>query len=138
MKNKRGFTITEVIVSIAVILIVSVSALTIVTTSVSTSTKNDRRYRAEVAAMNEYEKVRYANYDMNVYTGYSETYRDFDVNVSVSINVASIANVEIAVVEPTSSSTIFEVPFVTYTTPESVGQLYGVNAGGNNEVESYS
>lgn len=142
MKNKRGFTITEVIVSIAVILIVSVSALTIVTTSVSTSTKNDRRYRAEVAAMNEYEKVRYANYDMNVYNSLAETYGDLDVNVSVSTNVASIANVEIAVVEPTSSSTIFsteyEVPFVTYTTPESVGQLYGVNAGGNNEVESYS
>lgn len=148
MKNKRGFTITEVIVSIAVILIVSVSALTIVTTSVSTSAKNERRYRAEVAAMNEYEKVRYANYDMDVYTGYSDSYDDLDVNVNVSTYVSqssSIAHVEIAVVEPTSSSTIFlaeyEVPFVTYTSSEessvseSTTSVSEESTGENHEVE---
>lgn len=131
MKNKRGFTITEVIVSIAVILIVSVSALTIVTTSVSTSAKNDRRYRAEVAAMNEYEKVRYANYDMDVYNSlkaneqsyYSSVYSDLAETYDsddfvVSVNIVSVADVEIAVVEPISSSTIFSIPIVTYTSSE--------------------
>ena len=60
MKNKRGFTVMEAVVALAVIVLVSMTVLSIISSSIRSSVKNSYKQRAEIIACNVIEAHRFA------------------------------------------------------------------------------
>jgi len=62
MKNKRGFTILEAVIALAVIVIVSATVLTIMSSSIKTTVNSADRQRAETITRNVIEAYRFKQY----------------------------------------------------------------------------
>ena len=92
MKNKRGFTIMEAVVALAVIVLVSMTVLSIISSSIRSSVKNSYKQRAEIIACNVIEAHRFAkasgmssvefeNSDLLDFAKYNDA--DFEVGIVI-------------------------------------------------------
>ena len=61
MKNKRGFTLMEVVIAIAIIMISGATAMSIIVSSANANELEKKQYKANLAAQNAIECFRYSD-----------------------------------------------------------------------------